>query len=187
MRLLTSTVFVLLVLAAAGCDRKIEPYADEPVREPDLSRIFPEGAARAARDAGGAMPAPPDAAAGGVPGAPVASGEAAVITGTIRLSPDLEGRVPSGAVLFLIARGEGGGPPMAVRRIAFPSFPLDFAIGPADRMMEGVPFDGPLRLSARVDADGDAMTRNPGDLQGSSAPGLSPGARDVEIVIDEVL
>ena len=49
----------------------------------------------------------------------------------------LAARVPSGAVLFLIARTGGGGPPTAVRRIADPSFPLEFSIGPEDRMLAG--------------------------------------------------
>jgi hypothetical protein len=184
MRLLLFPALALFALCA--CDRNIEPYVDEPVRQPDLSRIFPEGAERAPRDPGAAMPEPPAAAETGAVG--MATGAAGrAITGTIRLAPELEGRVPGGAVLFLIARRADGGPPTAVRRIASPVFPLDFEIGPADRMMEGVPFEGPLQLTARVDADGNAMTRNPGDLQGSSAPDLSPGARGIEIVIDEVL
>jgi hypothetical protein len=177
---------VALLLGAAGCHRNIEPYADEPVREPDLSRIFPEGAGRAPLDPGAPMPTPPAAA----PPAALATAPAAAssaITGTIRLAPELEQSVPSGAILFLIARGAEGGPPLAVRRYTAPAFPLDFTIGPGDIMMEGMAFQGPIRLTARVDADGDAMTRNPGDLQGSSASDVAPGARDVEIVIDEVL
>jgi cytochrome c-type biogenesis protein CcmH len=109
------------------------------------------------------------------------------IQGTIRITPDLAARVPEGAVLFLIARTGGGGPPTAVRRIADPSFPLDFEIGPGDRMMEGVPFTGPFQLSARVDADQNAATRNPGDLQGQTRERVAPGASGVELVIDQVL
>jgi hypothetical protein len=178
-----SLFVVLLVLAAAACDRNVEPFdPNEQVAEPDLSRIFPEGAersgdAQAMRDA---MPAP---------AAPVAPppGADAPLRGTIRIAEALTGRVPEGAVLFLIARTGAGGPPTAVRRIEGPSFPLEFSIGPDDRMIANLPFEGPFRLMARVDADRNAMTRNAGDLQGEAQGVFSPGARDIEIVIDEVL
>jgi hypothetical protein len=74
-----------------------------------------------------------------------------------------------------------------VQRIAEPKLPLDFSIGPDDRMIQQMPFAGPLRLSARLDADGNAMTRLPGDLQGSAASEVEPGASGVAIVIDQVL
>jgi hypothetical protein len=90
-------------------------------------------------------------------------------------------------VLFLIARTSDAGPPVAVKRVPDPSFPLDFEIGPGDRMMEGIPFTGPFQLTARVDADRNAATRNPGDLQGASPARIPPGATDVELVIDTVL
>jgi hypothetical protein len=74
-----------------------------------------------------------------------------------------------------------------VRRIAEPSFPLDFTIGPDDRMIAAMPFEGPFQLVARVDADRDAVTRNPGDLQGEADGRYEPGTSGIEIVIDEVL
>jgi hypothetical protein len=95
--------------------------------------------------------------------------------------------VPPGAVLFLVARTGEGGPPVAVKRIPDPRFPLDFELGPDDRMLEGVPFTGPFELVARIDADRNAATRNPGDLQGASPSRVPPGAHDVELVIDTVL
>jgi hypothetical protein len=54
-------------------------------------------------------------------------------------------------------------------------------------MIEQMPFAGPLRLSARLDADGNATTRNPGDLQGSAPDAVEPGAGGVRIRIDEAL
>jgi hypothetical protein len=178
----TSLIALLLVVLATACDRNIEPYdPNEKVEKPDLSKIFPEGAERTgdAQAMTGAMPAAE------APAAPTAHEDP--LTGTIRLAAELEGRVPSGAVLFLIARTGAGGPPTAVRRIADPSFPLEFEIGPHDRMIEEMPFAGPFQLSARVDADRNAMTRNPGDLQGEAEGSFAPGAEDIEIVIDEVL
>ena len=170
-----------LVLFAAGCDRKIEPFVPgEKPEQPDLSRIFPEGAEADARIPTEPPPAP-------ARGAPPVTSSAPPIQGTIRLAPELRGRVPEGAVVFLIARAEGGGPPLAVVRIEAPDFPLDFSLGPGDRMVAARPFIGPLRITARVDADGNASTRSPGDLAGS-APGVhDPGARGVAVLVDEVL
>jgi len=187
---------LLVAVAALGCDRAVEPYvAGEKAEQPDLSRIFPEGAERAAEKKaapmGGAaasgMPGGPAAPAGrGAP--PVAGGSGAPLSGTIALAPGYEAKVPAGAILFLIARtGAGGGPPLAVKRVESPQFPMEFSIGPDDRMIKTMPFEGPLQLSARLDADGNAMTRAPGDLQGETPPSHQPGESGVAIVIDQVL
>jgi hypothetical protein len=179
-----SCLLVLLVFALMGCDRNIEPYdPNEQVETPDLSKIFPEGAERSGDGPAlrGVMPEP------ATPAEEPSGEEGAPLAGTIRITAELAERVPSGAVLFLIARTGGGGPPTAVRRITHPSFPLDFEIGPDDRMIASLPFTGPFQLSARVDADGNAMTRNPGDLQGEAEGSFAPGSRDIGIVIDEVL
>ena len=69
-------------------------------------------------------------------------------------------------MLFLIARTAAAGPPLAVKRIEAPSFPLDFEIGPDDRMIQAMPFAGSVQLTARLDSDGNATSRTPGDLQG---------------------
>jgi cytochrome c-type biogenesis protein CcmH len=172
------------VLATTACNRNVEPFdPNQQVERPDLSKIFPEGAERSG-DADvlrGVMPPEPPAAA------TAAAGGGAPLRGRIRIAPELAERVPNGAVLFLIARTGPAGPPTAVRRIPNPSFPLEFSIGPDDRMIEAMPFEGPFQLVARVDADRDAVTRNPGDLQGEADGSFEPGASGIEIVIDEVL
>ena len=184
-----------LVLAAAlglsllACDRKLEPYdPNEKPEPPDLSKIFPEGAERAQEAEAQAQPAMPAAPRGAPPmGAGAAPATGAPVRGTVEIDDALRGRVPRGAVLFVIARSGGGGPPLAVKRIVDPEFPLDFEIGPADRMIEQMPFAGPLRLSARLDSDGNATTRGAGDLQGSAPGAVEPGAEGVRIRIDEAL
>ena len=172
-----------------ACDRKLEPYdPDEKPVPPDLSKIFPEGAERAQQAEAEAQPAMPTAPRGAPPmGAEAAPASGAPVRGTVEIADELRERVPRGGVLFVIARSEGGGPPLAVKRVVDPEFPLDFEIGPGDRMIEQMPFAGPLRLSARLDADGNATTRNPGDLQGTVPGTLEPGARGVRVVLDEVL
>ena len=189
--------WMLVAVAAFGCDRAVEPYAPgEKPEQPDLSRIFPEGAERAAEKKGGGPMG--GAAASGMPGAPAAAagrdappaagGDGAPLSGTIALAPGFETRVPAGATLFLIVRtGAGGGPPLAVKRVESPRFPMDFSLGPDDRMIKTMPFEGPLQLSARLDADGNAMTRVPGDLQGQTPEPHQPGESGIAIVIDQVM
>ena len=188
--------WMLVAVAAFGCDRAVEPYVPgEKPEQPDLSRIFPEGAERAAEKKAGPMGG---AAASGMPGAPAApagggapptaGGGGEPVSGTIALAPGFETKVPAGATLFLIVRtGAGGGPPLAVKRVESPKFPMEFSIGPDDRMIKTRPFEGPLQLSARLDADGNAMTRVAGDLQGQTPEPHQPGESDIAIVIDQVM
>lgn len=71
---------------------------------------------------------------------------------------------PPGAVLFVSLRdGTPGAPPAAVKRIDRPSFPIDVVLGSADSML-GRPLPESGMLSARLDADGSATTRDPSDL-----------------------
>ncbi len=172
-----------LVLGLGACDRRIEQLdPDERPAQPDLSKIFPPGADRAKPGPAG-MPMPPGRAA-----PPVAEATAAApIRGSLTLSSSLSDRVAPGAVLFLIARRGESGPPLAVKRVAAPSFPMDFELGPEDRMIQSLPFEGPLQLSARLDRDGNATSREPGDLQSSAPVAARPGDTGVELVIDSVL
>ena len=66
-------------------------------------------------------------------------------------------------------------------------FPLEFSLGPEDRMIQSLPFEGPLVVTARVDGDGDAMSRNPGDLQGRLPSPVATGTTGIELVLDERL
>ena len=185
----TAACLCLALGMFAGCNRNLEPFdpAEQP-RQPDLSRIFPAGAEgpAIAQNAPSEMPPPP-----GMPEMP--GGEASAdaggepIRGTLRLAPELASAQPAGAVLFLIARTPQPGPPLAVKRIEAPSFPLAFEIGPDDRMIKSRPFVGPLQITARLDADGNATSRTPGDLQGSAKAAVNPGAVGVELVLDERL
>jgi len=184
MRARTLLVLAIAWVAIAGCDRNMEPFVPgEKPRQPDLSKIFPAGAERSAEADAGARMAGSSRGASPMRG----SGSSEAIQGRVELAESLSGRVPPGAVLFVIARRGNAGQPMAVKRIVSPQFPLDFAIGPDDRLTEAVPFEGPLQLTALVDADGNATTREPGDLQGALSAPVVPGARGLTLTIDELL
>ncbi|HEX9868555.1 MAG TPA: hypothetical protein VGC99_08155 [Candidatus Tectomicrobia bacterium] len=108
------------------------------------------------------------------------------ITGAVTLAPSLRTEVPSGGALFIIAR-QGNGPPLAVKRIPNPTFPVTFALGPEDRMLGGTPFEGEVTLVARLKRDGTAGPHARGDLEGRpSANPIQVGQQGVEIVLDKV-
>jgi tetratricopeptide (TPR) repeat protein len=74
--------------------------------------------------------------------------------------------VPSGATLFVNLRiVAGAGPPSAVKRIDAPSFPLELTLGAGDAMpgLQGRPLPASGVVSARLDADGNASTRDPSE------------------------
>jgi hypothetical protein len=76
--------------------------------------------------------------------------------------------------------GSTGGPPAAVKRLPA-SFPLSFAIGPGDSMM-GQPLPARARLEARVDSDGDPLTRDPKDPK-AQLDGVASGATGLRLVL----
>jgi hypothetical protein len=172
-------------VALSACHRKVEPYdASEQPQQPDLSKIFPEGAERAMAGAPAEMPPSPEELTGAAPavaGMTAPENAGPPITGTIGLADGVE--VPSGAVLFVIARSGEAGPPTAVLRLPAPSFPFEFRLGPEDRMIAALPWEGPFTLTARIDLDGNATTRDAGGLEGRAAAAAAPGDTGIEIVL----
>ncbi len=166
MRIHWQTLLSLAFLALA-CDRRVDSWADaeqepgrpaQPVRVPGLEKPAMRGLPQ---------------------GLPVeasvdASDRVAVIRGTVRLVDGVQ--ADSADTLFLIARGPGSGPPMAVKKLVAESFPIEFQIGPDDRMIPGTAFEGPIFLGARLDADGDASTGSPKDASAVASSTLEAGA-----------
>ena len=136
-----------------------------------------------------AMPA--DHPALPVPGAESqAMGSASVPAATsagpsVHVSVSLAGSVkqsPS-AVLFIIVRaaGESSGPPAAAKRINAPTFPLELDITSADSMM-GQPLPPSVTVEARLDSDGNAMTKDPSDPH-ASQNGVATNGTKVALVL----
>lgn len=106
------------------------------------------------------------------------------ISGEVVLERSLVGRVPEKAVLFILARESEGGPPVAVKRIPRPGFPFQFTLSQADVMLAGRSFEGKVILSARLDQDGDASTRDISDWEGLCAKNpVRVGNQSAKIVI----
>ncbi|MBI4839669.1 MAG: hypothetical protein HY803_01050 [candidate division NC10 bacterium] len=81
---------------------------------------------------------------------------------------------------------KGPGPPFAVLRIARPSFPLAYRLGPGDVMTAGTPFEGEVDVSARLSRAAAAAPAGRGDLEGEHPGRVTVGARGVDIVISHV-
>ncbi|HJQ37041.1 MAG TPA: tetratricopeptide repeat protein [Thermoanaerobaculia bacterium] len=81
---------------------------------------------------------------------------------SVRVTLSLATDAPAGGVLFVIARNPAGGPPAAVKRIDAASFPVTIDLSQADSMM-GQPLPDRFRLEARLDSDGDPLTKPPTD------------------------
>ena len=115
--------------------------------------------------------------------APVAADSEAGVAGVIELDPTLAGQIPAGAVLFLIAREPGmdRGPPIAVRRLVADRFPMRFELSARDSMA-GEALFGNLRIEARIDTDGNAMTRDAGAPQ-AVAEKVKTGTTDLRLVL----
>jgi cytochrome c-type biogenesis protein CcmH len=130
-----------------------------------------------------ALPAPgaESASAGSAPSAP-----APVSGASVHVTLTLAGAKPSpNAVLFVIARaaGQTAGPPAAVKRIGNPTFPLELDLSAADSMMgPGQPLPPTVRIEARLDSDGDAMTKNPSDPH-AMQDGVATNGTKVSLVL----
>jgi hypothetical protein len=185
------TTVAWIALFLVGCDRNIEPYQEgEESRAPDLARIFP-GPQGASDSAESGVPdrtaLPPSRAEGSEVASASPGAGSAAIEGQIELAPELADSKPAGGVLFVIARPKGarGGPPLAVLRVPNPEFPLDFKIGPENVMIPSMRFEGEISLSARLDADGNAMTRGAGDIASATEEPLQPGATGIKLLLSE--
>lgn len=113
----------------------------------------------------------------------------AVVQGRVTIPPTLTPN--SNATLFIIARSKDNpvGPPLAVKAITSPVFPLDFEMSQENVMgssSSGKRFTGAITLRARLDQDGNAMTVSEGDIMSSQEQVVTVGDRQVKIELDTV-
>ena len=119
-----------------------------------------------------------------------------VISGEIRVAPELASEVPRNSLLIIQARETGSGarsggqaPVVAEQRVRNPKFPLRYFLGKPDVKSGRGGLSGSLVISARIIGDelsGD--TAKPVALEGrskESAPGGGGGRRGVDILIQK--
>ncbi len=183
-KLLTAAI-VTLLLAGFACSQRVETEEEYTSRERERPLLPPSAAPPDLVDGSGAGGRPTDdlsrgpaAVVGGTSGGTTPAG--AGVSGTIQ-APGLAAP-PARAVLFVIVRpaDRTGGPPLAVQRLTPSAFPVEFEIGPQDAMMGGGPFPERVTVEARLDDDGDPLSRGPDDRSARSGS-VQPGATGVTL------
>ncbi len=133
--------------------------------------------------------APSGAFAGTTPGG--AFDPKTVLSGVIKVDDKVKSKVAPGDVICVVARkyeegATGPGPPRAVQKLTVDKFPLKFSLDSRDAMLVGTTLAGKVVVTARVDKDGDAITKNPGDVTGQTKP-VEPPKKDLVLQLDTVL
>ena len=109
------------------------------------------------------------------------------VSGTVTMSKELEKNLTPMGALFIIARKAGvnaaGAPPLAALKIPQPKFPQHFVIGAQNSMMGGK-FEGPLTISARYSATGDALDKS--GPQATAPKSVQPGKVDLKIELKKL-
>jgi cytochrome c-type biogenesis protein CcmH len=120
----------------------------------------------------------------------VAASAGQSISGTITIDSKLKAKLDPNAALFIIARAAGGpgGPPLAVKKIDKPTFPLNYSLSQENVMMQGTPFSGKIKISVRLDKDGNPATRGAGDLTGEYKKNPAEvGTKNADVTLDQVM
>ncbi len=166
-----------LLAFGIGCEAK----KDAPAQAPASATTKTKGASSA--------PATPPAAKSGNPhGGFDKAPPGTPFSGLVKLADGLgEDDLKSTDVLFIMAReSQGGGRAgrlVAVKRLGLSKYPLRYEMSAKDVMVPGIPFTGPFIIMARLDRDGDPMTRGEDDLYASVAQPVKPGQEGVHLVL----
>jgi cytochrome c-type biogenesis protein CcmH len=117
---------------------------------------------------------------------PAATGK--TVAGSVTIAPEIAAKVSRSDTLFIFARAVGGARiPLAVVRTSAGQLPMAFALDDSMAMSPGANISSAqaVRLEARITKSGNANPQS-GDLVGRSDV-VKPGARDVKIVVNEVV
>jgi tetratricopeptide (TPR) repeat protein len=140
---------------------------------PDIENLL-----REARAQGQPPPAAPPAAsapAAAPPARPSPPPAAESYQVTVELAAGRS--VSATGVLFVFLRPGESGPPVAVKRIPAPRFPVQLALTSDDAMMAGAELPAAGTLVARLAASGNATSRSPEDLEASAPAALGQPLR----------
>lgn len=107
-----------------------------------------------------------------------------IVAGTIDIDPDAEAKAKPGMSLYVIARPVTGGPPIAAIRATAVSFPFAFRLAEENVMMSPPQPGQALSVEARLDSDGDPMTKDmEKDLFASSDDEVIVGEEEVSLTL----
>jgi len=110
------------------------------------------------------------------------------VRGVLGVAPGLEGRVHDGGAVFVIVKrddnGKPSGPPLAVQKLTWKAG-LPFELTERQAMIAGTQLTGDVIVTVRYDQDGDALTKQPGDVTGQAR--VKVPADTVALALDTVL
>jgi cytochrome c-type biogenesis protein CcmH len=112
----------------------------------------------------------------------------AQITGVVRLSPALAGKVTPTDTVFVFAKAVSGPPmPIAVIRVQVKDLPQKFILNDTMAMMPTMKLSNfkEVVVSAKISRSGNATPQS-GDLRGEVAP-VKVGTDNVQLVIDKIV
>ncbi len=95
------------------------------------------------------------------------------LRGNIVATDETKSLIKPGAILFVSVRpieptsGEVIGSPLAVARLELSALPMPFSLDGRNAMSAGTRFEGDVVIAAWVDGDGEAKSKEPGDVEGS--------------------
>jgi hypothetical protein len=111
------------------------------------------------------------------------------VKGVIKVHAKAKDRVAAGGAVFVIVKrsvdGAPSGPPLAVDKLTWGKDELPFEMTEKQAMIAGTSLTGEVVVTARYDQDGDALSKQPGDVSGSIKVKIP--ADKVTLTLDDVL
>ncbi|HEX5059830.1 MAG TPA: hypothetical protein VFV99_10750 [Kofleriaceae bacterium] len=111
------------------------------------------------------------------------------VKGVIKVHAKAKDRVKAGGAVFVIVKrsvdGAPSGPPLAVDKLTWDKDELPFEMTEKQAMIAGTELTGEVIVIARYDQDGDAISKQPGDVSGSVKVKIP--ADKVTLTLDDVL
>ena len=94
------------------------------------------------------------------------------VKGVIKVHPKAKSRLAAGTAVFITikkaaADGSAVGAPLAVEKLSWQANEVPFELTEKNAMIGGTELKGDVVVTARYDQDGDAMSKQPGDVVGT--------------------
>lgn len=112
------------------------------------------------------------------------------VKGVIALGPKASGGAKAGTAVFVVvkradASGAPTGTPLAVDKLTWDKAELPFEVTERQAMIAGTQLTGDVIIIAHYDQDGDAISKQPGDILGQVR--VTVPADNVKLVLDQVV
>jgi hypothetical protein len=112
------------------------------------------------------------------------------IKGVLKIHPKAKDRVKPGTAVFLIVKraddsGQPTGTPLAVDKVTWTQDGQPFELSEKQAMIAGTQLTGDVVVIAHYDQDGDAISKQPGDVMGQVKVKIP--ADNVNLFLDDVL